>query len=410
MKTGWRRSLPLRVACARPRVVKKLHEGGNAPLVGAPKLAKLVEHGESPPHDASCPEGIRKARIYGTASDPRKRKPRDLPRHSSVMARTPAHQKHQAITKSGIRAQIRIRGVLHRKHFPKGTDPITIKQWLLATEMRHRTTDATTTGRFADDARAYLRAVQAMPTVKERQQHIDQWIVVFGNTPRASITADRIRAQLHTWKAEGKAASTVNHRRTALMHLFTVLDGKSAANPVKDVPKFQEPSPLPLAPSSATVAKILKQLRGQTKARAMVIAYTGIPHAQLALIRPEHVDLEAGTVMVHGRKKGAGTAASLRRLTGKGIQAFRQMEKSKAWGPFDRFNFRKQIVAACTAAKVPVIRPYDLRHHFASELYRRSGDIRAVQLLMGHSTERLTHRYTLGASDPRIEAAVRRWR
>src|SRR6185295_12121548 len=37
--------------------------------------------------------------------------------------------------------------------------------------------------------------------------------------------------------------SAVNKRRTALQHLFTVLDGKSAPNPVKNVPKFREPDP-----------------------------------------------------------------------------------------------------------------------------------------------------------------------
>lgn len=326
------------------------------------------------------------------------------------MARTPAHQKYQTRTASGIRAQIRIRGVLHRKHFPRDTDPVTIKQWLLATEMKYRRASATT-GKFSEDAKAYLQAVAAMPTYLERQQHIQEWIEVFRGIPRHAITPDQIRAQLHAWKAAGKSASTVNHRRTALMHLFTVLDGKSAANPVKDVPKFREPSPLPRALSSTTIGRLIRKLRGKDKARALVIAYTGIPHAQLAQIRPEHVDLGAGTVLVHGRRKGHGTAASLRRLTAKGVQAFTAMEKAKAWGPFDRFAFRKAIIAACEAAKVdPPIRPYDLRHFFGTEMYRRSGDIRAVQLLMGHSTERLTHRYTLGASDPRIEAAVKRWR
>src|SRR3990167_7713834 len=298
------------------------------------------------------------------------------------MARTRTHQKHQAITRSGIRAQIRIRGVLHRKHFPTGTAQSVIRQWLLTTEMTYRTARPGS-GRFRDDAAAYLKAVTAMPTYDERECHIREWIDVFASESRAHISADRIRAQLHLWKTGGMAASTVNHRRTALMHLYTVLDGKSAANPVRAAPKFREPSPLPRALPAAAVVRLLRALRVAERARASVLAYTGIPNAQLAQIRPEHVDLEAGTVMVHGRRKGQGTAASLRRLTAKGIQAFRLMEKHKAWGPFDRFNFRKQILAACKTAKIqPPIRPYDLRHFFGTELYRRSGDIRAVQLLM----------------------------
>lgn len=326
------------------------------------------------------------------------------------MPRTLAHQKHLSPTKSGIRAQIRIRGVLHRKHFPHGTDPVTIRQWLLATEIRYRKA-GTAPGRFRSDAETYLKAVAAMPTYAERQQHIAEWIAVFGDDLRSAITSDQIRAQLHAWKAAGKAASTVNHRRTALMHLYRVLDGKSAANPVKDVPKFREPSPLPRALSAAAISRLLRQLTGKDKARAWVMAYTGIPHAQLQQIGPEHVNTKAKTVIVPGRKKGAGTAASVRQLTTKGAKAFQMMAKAKAWGPFDRWAFRRAIRAACEAATIdPPIRPYDLRHFFGTELYRRSGDLRAVQILMGHSTPTLTHRYTLGAVDPRVAAAVRTWR
>lgn len=326
------------------------------------------------------------------------------------MSRKRTHQKHQTPTKSGTRAHIRIHGQLYTKHFKTGTDPVRIREWLLSTEIKFRKKGAQT-GRFREDAKAYLLAVKAMPTYAERQYHIEQWIAAFPDELRARITSDQIRAQLHAWKAEGLAASSVNHRRTALMHLFTVLDGKSAANPVKDVPKFPEPSPFPRAVSSAAIAKLLSKMRGQDKARAMVMAYTGIPNAQLAKIEPGHVNEKAGTVIVHGRSKGKGTATSVRRLTAKGLKAFQQMATAKAWGPFSRWEFRRAVHEACAKAKIdPPIRPYDLRHFFGTELYRRSGDLRAVQLLMGHSTPTLTHRYTLGAIEPRVEAAVRQWR
>lgn len=335
----------------------------------------------------------------------------DLPCPITVMARKISREKHLTPTNSGTRAHIRIRGVLHRKHFARGTDPLVIRQWLLAQEIRYRT-GSRPSGRFKDDATTYLQAITAMPTYTERRQHIEDWTAVFGEIQRVQITPDQIRAQLHAWKAAGKSASTVNHRRTALMHLFTVLDGKSAANPVKDVPKFQEPSPFPRALSSAAIARLLKAIpAGKDKARAMVLAYTGIPHAQIAQIRQEHVNYKTGTVIVHGRKKGAGTATTIRRLTAKGVQAFRSMQRYKAWGPFDRWAFRRVIRDACATAKIdPPLRPYDLRHFFGTEMYRRSGDVRAVQILMGHSTPTLTHRYTLGAVEPRVEAAVRRWK
>ena len=43
-------------------------------------------------------------------------------------------------------------------------------------------------------------------------------------------------------------------------------------------------------------------------------------------------------------------------------------------------------------------------------MYRRSGDIRATQILMDHSTPLLTRRYTVAAVDPRLAKANRSWR
>ena len=325
------------------------------------------------------------------------------------MPRRPAHQKHQTITAFGTLAHIRIHGRLHRQHFRKGTDPVKIKQWILRTEMKYRRRGAKT-GRLRDDAITYLASTTAMPTHTERRHHIDEWVAALGDYDREAITADQIRAELNKWKAAGSAASTVNHRRTALMHLYTVLDGKSAANPVKDVPKFAEPPPFPRAIAAGAIARLLSNMHGQDKARAMVIAYTGIPNAQLAQITRADIDLQARTVIVRGRKKGQGTNTSVRRLTTHGMRAFKALIHANAWGPFDRWALRRAVHAACEAAKIdPPIRPYDLRHFFGTEFFRRTGDIRSTQILMGHSSPTLTHRYTLGAVDERVDAAVERW-
>ena len=326
------------------------------------------------------------------------------------MPRTKAHAKYLSPTKSGTRAQIRIHGVLHRKHFPNGTDPVTIKQWLLSTEIRYRN-HPQSTGRFRDDARTYLQAVRAMPSYAERRQHIDEWIALFGDLRRSEITPHAIRAQLQTWTLAGKAASTVNHRRTALMHLFTVLDGKSAANPVKDVPKFREPAPMPRGLSYKAMKKLFAAMpSGPHKARLMVIGYTGIPHAQLMLIQSTDVNLTARTVAVAGRKKGAGTRTRIVPLTPDGVRAFTMMGTSKAWGRFERWELRRFFLRACERLGLTGLKPYDLRHSFASEVYRRSGDIRATQILLDHSSQTLTHRYTVGATETRVQSAIRKFR
>ena len=76
----------------------------------------------------------------------------------------------------------------------------------------------------------YLLAVSAMPTFAERRAHIRLWVTQFGHRRRDTIATNEIDAVLNRWLIEGLAASTVKHRRTALLHLWHRLDGKEAAN------------------------------------------------------------------------------------------------------------------------------------------------------------------------------------
>jgi integrase len=98
-------------------------------------------------------------------------------------------------------------------------------------------------------------------------------------------------------------------------------------------------------------------------------------------------------------------------LTDDGVTAFKAMARNDAWGHFARSTMHRDFRAACArlpelAAVADTLTPYDLRHSFGTEMYRSSGDIRATQILMDHSTPALTHRYTLAAIDPRVAAAV----
>lgn len=309
--------------------------------------------------------------------------------------------KHLTRTRSGTRARIRIHGILHQQHFSKDTDPQRIREWLLTTELKYRKTRAKRTGRFRDDAAVYLAAVAGMPTYAQRKQHIDDWVAVFGDEWRDRITADQIAAQLQTWRSPNK-------RRTALMHLYAVLDGKAERNPVRDVPRAREAAPKPRSIPYPIIRKLFQAMpASKSKAHLMVLAYTGIPPGQIAAIQPGDVDLKAGTVALAGRKKGAGTPGRVVPLTPDAIKAFKLMAREEAWGTVSRTVLRRVLQrAAKRVTGIAQFTPYDLRHAFGTEVYRSSGDIRATQVLMGHSTPTLTHRYALAAVDARAKAAL----
>src|SRR6185295_9634320 len=97
-------------------------------------------------------------------------------------------------------------------------------------------------GGFTADARAYLelRQVRAMPSYKDRTREIEKWIAIFRDRLRRSITTREIDDELQKMRDAGAAGSSVNKYRTALMSLFTRLDGRAAANPVRDTKVFEE--------------------------------------------------------------------------------------------------------------------------------------------------------------------------
>lgn len=319
-------------------------------------------------------------------------------------------------TKTGYRVFVRLsRDTLKSATFPRRTTLPEMKHWRdqqrqdYRDSLLEREKEPPSEG-FTQDAETYLKAVAHMPTYLDRKRQINWWIAIFGERPREEITGPMIAAAL---SGLHKAANTVNHHRTALAHLWRVLDGKTARNPVREVPRRRTPDAEPRGLSYAVIRHIFKALpETKTKARLMVMAWTGIPPAQLKTIAPADIDLKGKSVYVRGRLKGKGTKGRRMPLTPEGVAAFKRFIQWEAFGWFTRSGMREAFTKACREVEsthridLTGVRPYDLRHSFGTQVYAASGDIRATQILMGHSKPEMTHRYTLGAVDEQVGKAL----
>jgi len=202
--------------------------------------------------------------------------------------------------------------------------------------------------------------------------------------------------------------------------MFNRLDGSDQPNPVRRSFVPREPEPEPRGLSYETVREILDQMpeRGQalkgqardnaskTKARLAVMAYTGLPPASIMRLRPKDVRWESGSVFVQGRRKGRGTRGRTMPLTSKGLEALKRFDELDCWGSFSTSSMWKSFQRAAAKADVEGVRPYDLRHSFGSAIYATTGDLSAAQSLLGHSSSRMTERYTLAAVPERLRAAI----
>jgi integrase len=328
--------------------------------------------------------------------------------------------------------------------YPLGTpEPTMIARWhrekmRLTDELAKAGDGPVARGTLAADVRTYLETATLTKQRKaERADQLRWWCESFGTKRRAALEAPELRRALNGLLNNGRdgtpmAASTVNKYRFALSHVFTVLDGKEAANPLRNVPKYSEPEPEPRDVPYEIIDRILDEIRdrgqgaglSRTKACARVLAYCPVTPAQLRRMTRSDIDWQStpAAMITPGRKKGKGTTARRKPLSLRGLEAFRAFDAADGWGQsLARSSFHRTFTAARDRAvaalrlerpdladalvRAATMRPYDLRHSFATVASRAIGNDAIVSDFLDHGDPRTTKRYTQSALPDHMRTA-----
>lgn len=311
----------------------------------------------------------------------------------------------------GWRIFVQVRGRIYRRCLKPSTSQQDAEAELLKARQRQPAGRARTEGTFAADVTRYLTDHFAgRQGLEERTRHLQLWTdALEQDIARADITRDDVARVLNGWRAAGLAADTCNKRRTALLALYHALDGKGGSNPVRDMPKFRVPDPLPRGLGYPQIEKALHAMPiCKTQARLRVLAYTGMRAGQLMKLKPDHWDHRRHVLTVPGTTKGRGTKPYVVPLSGLATEALKAFDALDAWGSFTWAPMARMWRAAATKAKLPEgTVPYDLRHSFGTHIFRKTGNLKAAKDLLGHSSFRMTERYTLAAVPRHKVDAVR---
>jgi len=301
----------------------------------------------------------------------------------------------------------RVGGQFFSKSFPLETALKALKDWRhdertkIRAEQLGVDEDLPPSGTLAADVQDYLALVTEMPTIDQRTYDLGCWVTALGaDRARRGIKARELTMVMNDWKASGLTAATCNRRRTALMHLWHRLDGKSAKNPLRDVPRFREPDALPRGRPYRLLERIFKAMQpSASRARLKAIAYLGVAHSELKRVdRIRDWNRKAATLIVTGRQKGEGTPTRVIKVTKKGTAALREMERQHAWGGFSNSTLGRRWHAAIARVRlelvdVPDIRPYDLKHSMGTEIFRLTRDLKSVKEYLGHKSLKTSERY-----------------
>jgi integrase len=315
--------------------------------------------------------------------------------------------------RGGWRVNVRVNGKLLTKQFEIDTPMDEMRAWR-ADQVDTYSTTVPASGSFAADIQTYLQRVAAMPTHKQRAAHLALWAHALGGArARRTITPTEIDQVLQDWLLTASPA-TVRKRRTALQSLFVTLDGKLAKNPVKATANPKPPKPEARGLDYLTIARILAAMPTQQSTRpgaipqlalgtlrVAVLAYTGIPPGLLQGVTATDLQLTAGTVRVHARRKGRGTEPRTLPLTTEGLAAFKAFHAADAYGRFAIESVNRSFKRAAKRIGIDprTVHLYDLRHSFGMELYRVTRDLATVARFLGHAPGSvITARYAQGAN------------
>src|SRR5262245_60228231 len=166
----------------------------------------------------------------------------------------------------------------------------------------------------------------------EYEQVLGWWSEKFGARRRDALeSAELLKALNGLVKADGKPASgsTKNKYRQTFSHVWTILDGKNAANPFRDIQKFDEGDPEERDQPYELIDAIMNQIRdrgrgkapSRTKAFLLCEAYAPVTRAQLLRMDRDSFSAAAMTLTVPSRRKGKGARGRTKPISADGVDA-----------------------------------------------------------------------------------------
>jgi integrase/recombinase XerC len=283
---------------------------------------------------------------------------------------------------------------------------------------------------LADTVAAYLSSLEherrlSAHTLRGYTHELDELKKLANGRPLESLTATDIRGAVARAHAGGLSARSIAHRLSAWRAFYRWLAGRVElpANPVATVRAPKQAKTLPKALSVDDTHKLMEAPVAQSteglRDHAMLELFysSGLRLAELVGLDVHFADadgyrstgwlkLDAAEVEVLGK-------GNRRRVVPVGSKA---LDALRAWlavrGEFVKLDphplflsargkrmspniVRERVKRAALTAGIPAnVHPHVLRHSFATHVLQSSGDLRAVQELLGHASITATQIYT----------------
>ena len=229
----------------------------------------------------------------------------------------------------------------------------------------------------------------------------------------ARVTEHDVRAFIANMHRKGQGGKTLQRLLSAIRSFYAWLlrEGEARANPASSVRAPKTGRKLPATLDTDAVARLLdfpcdSTIATRDKAILELFYSSGLRLAELTGLHWDQFDLHGGMLTVTGK----GNKTRMLPVGGKALAALQAWRKARvefagtdlvqvfvgrSGQPLSPRAIQGRIKYWARRQGLPQnVYPHLLRHSFASHLLESSGDLRAVQELLGHSDISTTQIYT----------------
>ena len=252
--------------------------------------------------------------------------------------------------------------------------------------------------RMIDDmtARRFTEKVQ-----KDYARHIRNFADFLGRSPDTATSEDLRLFQLHLAR-QPFGAPTINAAIAALRFFCSVtLERPELARPLKTI---HEPRKAPIVLSQDEMVRLIEAAPGLKYKAAFGVAYgAGLRVSEVVALKVTDIDSQRMTLRVEHGKGQRDRYVMLSPQLLEWLRDWWRAARPRAWlfpgqNPVNPMTARQMVRAVHAAAReagiAKRVTPHTLRHSFATHLLEQGGDIRVIQVLLGHAKLETTALYT----------------
>lgn len=217
----------------------------------------------------------------------------------------------------------------------------------------------------------------------------------FGDKPAGDISIADLQAYYNEIRARA-SISTANRNITLLKSVFNraiAWELYSGANPATKITKAKEPANRLRYLSQAELRALLGVCDPRIFPILACALFTGMRRGEMLALTWANVDLAQGLIYIlqskSGKPREIPIAPNLRDI----LAGMDTQEPAAKVFNVPLITLRRQFMRVLSEAGITGFRFHDLRHTFASHFIMKTGNLPALQKILGHASPMMTQRY-----------------